>query len=69
MAPVVEALQALRGIRLVTAATIMVDVGDLGRFETARQFIGWLWLVPDERSTRPRCSRHRWRMTSDARWL
>src|SRR3954452_9519140 len=51
LAPVVEALQALRGIRLVTAATIMVEAGDLGRSETARQFMGYLGLVPGERST------------------
>jgi hypothetical protein len=36
LAPVVEALQALRGVRLSTAATIMVEVGDLRRFETPR---------------------------------
>jgi transposase len=40
LAPVVDALQALRGIRLVTAATIMVEAGDLGRFASARQFMG-----------------------------
>ena len=51
LAPVVEALQALRGIRLVTAATIMVEAGDLNRFESARQFMGYLGLVPGERST------------------
>src|SRR3954466_16289848 len=37
LAPVVEALQALRGIGVVTAATIMVEAGDLSRFESARQ--------------------------------
>jgi transposase len=46
LAPVVDALQALRGIRLVTAATIMVGAGDLKRFESARQFMGYLGLVP-----------------------
>ena len=54
LALVVEALQvlqALRGIRVVTAATIMVDAGDLNRFESARQFMGYLGLVPGERST------------------
>jgi transposase len=51
LAPVVEALQALRGIRLVTAATIAAEVGDLRRFETPRQFMGYLGLVPGERST------------------
>jgi len=51
LAPVVDALQALRGIRAVTAATIMVEVGDLRRFETPRKLMGYLGLVPDERST------------------
>ena len=40
----VDALQALRGIRLVTAATIMAEIGDLRRFETAGQlmsYLGW----------------------------
>lgn len=51
LAPVVDALQALRGVRLVTAATIMVEVGDLRRFDTPRQLMGYLGLVPGERST------------------
>jgi transposase len=44
-------LQALRGVRLITAATIMVEVGDLRRFETPRQLMGYLGLAPGERST------------------
>lgn len=51
LAPVVDALQALRGIGLVTAATIMVEVGDLRRFESPRQLMSYLGLVPGERST------------------
>jgi transposase len=51
LAPVVEALQALRGVNLVTAVTIMVEAGDLGRFDSPRQFMGYLGLVPGERST------------------
>lgn len=51
LAPVVDALQALRGVQLVTAATIMVEVGDLRRFDTPRQLMGYLGLVPGERST------------------
>src|SRR3712207_7370214 len=47
----VEALQALRGIGVVTAVTIAAEVGDLGRFASARQFMGYLGLVPGERST------------------
>jgi transposase len=33
LAPVVAALQALRGIGLVSAVTIMAEIGDLRRFE------------------------------------
>jgi transposase len=51
LAPLVEALQALRGVRLVTAATIAAEIGDLRRFETPRQLMGYLGLVPGERST------------------
>ena len=51
LAPVVEALQALRGVSVVTAVTVAAEVGDLGRFASARQFMGYLGLVPGERST------------------
>ena len=51
LAPTVEALQALRGINLVTAATIVAEIGDLRRFNSPRQFMGYLGLVPSERST------------------
>jgi transposase len=36
LAPTVEALQALRGINLVTAATIAAEIGDLRRFNSPR---------------------------------
>jgi transposase len=51
LAPVVDALQALRGANLVTAATIMAEIGDLRRFDSPRQLMGYLGLVPGERST------------------
>jgi len=51
LARVVEALQALRGVHLVTAATIMVEIGDLRRFDNPRQLMGYLGLVPGEHST------------------
>jgi transposase len=51
LASVVAALQALRGVNLVTAATIMAEIGDLRRFESPRQLMGYLGLVPGERST------------------
>jgi transposase len=51
LAPVVEALQALRGIGLVGAVTIMAEIGDLRRFDSPRQLMGYLGLVPGERSS------------------
>jgi transposase len=51
LAPIVEALQALRGVQLINAATIMVEIGDLRRFDNPRQLMGYLGLAPSERST------------------
>lgn len=51
LAPVVDALQALRGVQLITAATVMLEIGDLRRFDNPRQLMGYLGLVPGERST------------------
>src|SRR3954469_24030463 len=51
LAPIVEALQALRGIELVTAVTFVVEVGDVGRFESPRRLMAYIGLVPGERST------------------
>ena len=36
LAPVVEALQALRGVRLVAAATLVAELGDITRFTNPR---------------------------------
>lgn len=51
LAPVVERLQALRGVRLICAVTFMVEVGDVRRFESPRRLMAYLGLVPSERST------------------
>jgi transposase len=51
MAPLVEALQALRGIDLVAASILLAELGDLTRFDSPRQLMGFLGLVPSERST------------------
>jgi len=51
LAPLVGALQAMRGIKLVTAVVVLAEVGDLSRFESPRQLMGWLGLVPSEDST------------------
>jgi len=51
MAPVVAAFQAMRGVKFVTAATMVAEVGDFRRFEHPRQLMGFLGLVPSEHST------------------
>ena len=51
LSPVVEALQALRGVSMIVAVTFVTEIGDLRRFESPRQLMGYLGLVPSERST------------------
>lgn len=51
MAPVVAAFQAMRGVKLLTAATVVAEAGDLRRFDHPRQLMAFLGLVPSERST------------------
>jgi transposase len=49
--PVVKALMSLRGMAVLTAATLVAELGDLKRFASARQLMGYLGLVPSEDST------------------
>jgi len=51
LAPVVQALQSLRGVDLIMAVTFAGEIGDLRRFDSPRQLMGYLGLVPSERST------------------
>ena len=51
LAPVVNALQALRGVSLIVAVTFVAEIGDLRRFENPRRLMAYLGLVPSERST------------------
>ena len=53
LAPVVEALMALRGIKLITAMTVMAELGDITRFDSPRQLMSFLGLVPSEASSGP----------------
>jgi len=54
LAPVVEGLMALRGCRLITAMTVVAELGDITRFDTPRQLMAFLGLVPSENSSGPR---------------
>jgi transposase len=49
--PVIEALMALRGVNLLTAVTIVAEIGDLQRFANAPQLMAYLGLVPSEHSS------------------
>jgi len=49
--PVIEALMALRGISLLTAVTVLAELGDLTRFAGAPQLMAYLGLVPSEHSS------------------
>src|SRR3954470_2896055 len=51
MAPVAAALQAMRGVALVVAVTVVAEVGDFRRFTNARQLMAYLGLVPSEHSS------------------
>jgi transposase len=49
--PVVEALQALRGVQFTVAVTIIAELGDLTRFDNPRQLMSYLGLTPSEYSS------------------
>ena len=49
--PVIEGLMALRGVNLLTATTIVVEIGDLRRFDSAPQLMAYLGVVPSEHSS------------------
>jgi transposase len=49
--PVIEGLMALRGVKLITATTIVAEIGDLKRFTTAPQLMAYLGVVPSEHSS------------------
>ncbi len=52
-AATIAALQALRGIGLLSAVTIAAETGDLRRFGRARSFMGFTGLTSSERSSGP----------------
>lgn len=50
-APLIQALQALRGVAVVTAATLASEVLDMSRFPNAASFMSYCGLVPIESSS------------------
>jgi transposase len=57
LTPVVAALQTMRGMALVNAATLIAELGDLSRFANPRQLMAYLGLVPSEHSSGARVKR------------
>ena len=51
LAPLVKALQAMRGVALMIAVTVVAELGDLKRFDSPRQLMSYLGLVPSENSS------------------
>lgn len=49
--PVVEAIQALRGVQFTVAVTLIAALGDLRRFDNPRQLMSYLGLIPSEHTS------------------
>jgi transposase len=49
--PVVQALQALRGVQFLVAITVVAELGDLTRFANPRQLAAFVGLIPSEYSS------------------
>jgi transposase len=54
LAPVVYSLMALRGVEKITAMGLLAELGDISRFDSPRQLMGYLGLVPSEASSAER---------------
>ena len=57
MKVVIEALQSLRGVRKLSAATIVAEVGPLSRFDHPRKLMGYSGTVSSEWSSGAKTSR------------
>lgn len=47
----IQALQALRGVAVVTAASVVAEIGSFKRFANPRQFMAYVGLIPTESSS------------------
>ena len=74
---VVRALCALRGIDAVSGIGLVAEIGDIARFDHPRKLMGYLGLVPSERSSGERVNRgpitksgnaHARRLLTEAAW-
>jgi transposase len=49
--PRVQALMALPGVGRLTAMTVVAEIGDIGRFPSARKLCAWAGLTPQVRNS------------------
>ena len=77
LGPVVDALVALRGIDKVAAMVLLAELGDISRFDSPKQLMAYLGLVPSEHSSGSRRrqggitrtgNRHARRMLVESAW-
>lgn len=54
LAPLVQALQAMRGVQLVASMTLVAELQDFLRFDNPRQLMAYVGLVPGEHSSGPK---------------
>lgn len=57
MQEVIRGLQALRGVAEISAVTIVAELGQISRFDSARQLMGYSGAVPSEESSGQRQQR------------
>jgi transposase len=56
--PEVLRLMTVPGVSAITASTFVAAIGDIGRFRSARQLVGYLGLDPRVRQSGPGPARH-----------
>jgi len=67
--PVVDALQALRGIDVTSAIGLVVEIGGLSRFDHPHKLMGYLGPVPSQHSSGDKVSRGSITKTGNSRAL
>ncbi|WP_067730993.1 IS110 family RNA-guided transposase, partial [Oceanobacillus damuensis] len=50
-APMIQTLMALRGVAVITATSLVAEIGSFKRFQTPKQFMAYTGLVPSESSS------------------
>jgi transposase len=51
--PVVQAIQAMRGVSFIVASTVVAEMGDITRFDKPRQLMKYLGMTPSEHTSGP----------------